>query len=57
LPKGEEVGKGCGRVNIVQILCTHVQKWKNDNCSNYSRNGGEENGEGENFKYDIFDTL
>jgi hypothetical protein len=26
----EEVGKGCGRVNIVQILCTHVCKWKND---------------------------
>jgi hypothetical protein len=21
---GEEVGKGCGRVNMVQILCTHV---------------------------------
>jgi hypothetical protein len=27
---GEEVGKGCGRVNIVQILCTHECKWKND---------------------------
>jgi hypothetical protein len=22
--RGEKVGKGCGRVNIVQILCTHV---------------------------------
>jgi hypothetical protein len=26
----EEVGKGYGRVNIVQILCTYVCKWKND---------------------------
>jgi hypothetical protein len=26
----EEVGKGHERVNIVQILCTHVCKWKND---------------------------
>jgi hypothetical protein len=26
----EEVGKGCRRVNIVQIECTHVCKWKND---------------------------
>jgi hypothetical protein len=23
---GEEVGKGYGRVNVVQILCTHVYK-------------------------------
>jgi hypothetical protein len=23
---GEEVGKGCGRVNMAQILCTHVCK-------------------------------
>jgi hypothetical protein len=30
--EGEEVGKGCGRVNIVQILCTHVCKWKNETC-------------------------
>jgi hypothetical protein len=54
---GEEVGKWCGRVNIVQILCTHVFKWKNDTCWNYSRNG-----EGQwrrmiewgKFKYDIW---
>jgi hypothetical protein len=26
----EEVRKGCRRVNMVQILCTHVYKWKND---------------------------
>jgi hypothetical protein len=25
-------GKGCGRVNIVQILCIHVCKWKNYTC-------------------------
>jgi hypothetical protein len=28
----EEVGKGHWRVNIEQILCTHVCKWKNDTC-------------------------
>jgi hypothetical protein len=26
-------------VNIVEILCTHVCKWKNETCWNYSRNG------------------
>jgi hypothetical protein len=25
-----EMGKVCWRMNIVQILCTHVHKWKND---------------------------
>jgi hypothetical protein len=46
---GDEVGKGCGRVIIVQILCTHVYKWKNDICQNYFGNGGiKENGEGVN---------
>jgi hypothetical protein len=29
---GDEEGKGCKRVNMVQILCTHVCKWKNDTC-------------------------
>jgi hypothetical protein len=28
----EEVGKGHGRVNMVQILCTHVCKWKKETC-------------------------
>jgi hypothetical protein len=28
----EEVGKGHERVNIVQILCIHVCKWKSDTC-------------------------
>jgi hypothetical protein len=26
--KGEEMGKGYGRVNMVEILCTNVCKWK-----------------------------
>jgi hypothetical protein len=26
----EDVGKGCRKVNMVQILCTHVYEWKND---------------------------
>jgi hypothetical protein len=30
--RGEDIGKGCRRVNIVQILCTHECKWKNDTC-------------------------
>jgi hypothetical protein len=27
-----DVGRGCRRVNKVQILCTHVCKWENDIC-------------------------
>jgi hypothetical protein len=30
--EGEEVGKGCKRVNMVQIKCTPVCRWKNDTC-------------------------
>jgi hypothetical protein len=30
--KGEEMGKGDGRVNAVQILCAHVCKCKNTCC-------------------------
>jgi hypothetical protein len=30
--RGEEKQKECRRVNIVQVLCTHVCKWKNDTC-------------------------
>jgi hypothetical protein len=30
--RGKEVRKGCGRLNIVHILCAHVYKWKNDTC-------------------------
>jgi hypothetical protein len=28
----EDVGNGCRRVNIVQILCTHLCKCKNEIC-------------------------
>jgi hypothetical protein len=28
--KGEVAEKGCRRVNMVQILCEHVCKYKND---------------------------
>jgi hypothetical protein len=38
---GKEVGKGCRRVNMVRIPCTHVCKWKNEICWNYSRHRGE----------------
>jgi hypothetical protein len=37
--RGEEAGKGCKKVNMMHILCTHVCKWKNDTCWNYSRPG------------------
>jgi hypothetical protein len=40
--KRKEVGKRCRIVNMVQILCIHVCKWKNDTCGNYSRNRGKE---------------
>jgi hypothetical protein len=29
---GEVAGDGCKRVNMVQILCTHACKCKNDSC-------------------------
>jgi hypothetical protein len=29
---GEDVEEGCKRLNIVQVLCTHVCKWKNYTC-------------------------
>jgi hypothetical protein len=42
----EEVGKGCVRVNIMQILCTHVCEWKNDTCETVP-GMGEEGDKGE----------
>jgi hypothetical protein len=30
--EGEDMGRDCRRVNIVQILCTHVYKWKTETC-------------------------
>jgi hypothetical protein len=29
---GEEVGKRCRRMDVVEILCTHVCKQKNETC-------------------------
>jgi hypothetical protein len=29
---GEDVRSGSRRVNIVQILCTHICKWRNETC-------------------------
>jgi hypothetical protein len=28
----KDIRKGCRRVNIVQMLCTRVCKWKNEAC-------------------------
>jgi hypothetical protein len=39
---GEDIRKVFRRVNVVEILCTYVWKWKNEICWNYSgmgRNG------------------
>jgi hypothetical protein len=36
-------GERCRRVNVLQILCTHVCKWKSENCWNYSWFGGGRN--------------
>jgi hypothetical protein len=41
----EDLEKGCRRVNMVEILCTHVYKWENETCFNYSRNRGREDKE------------
>jgi hypothetical protein len=30
--RGQDVGKRCRTVTMVQILCTHVCKWKNKTC-------------------------
>jgi hypothetical protein len=55
----EKVGKGYRRVNMVQILCTHVCKWKNQTCETISGMGRwiKENGVGYEFKYGIFGIL
>jgi hypothetical protein len=60
--RGEDVGKGCGKVNMVQILCTHVCKWKTrplETIPGMGERGGEikKNVEGGDLKYDIFDML
>jgi hypothetical protein len=33
---GEKVGIGCERVNMVEILCTLVCKWKNNTVETIS---------------------
>jgi hypothetical protein len=30
--KREDAGKGFRRVNMMPILCTHICKWKKENC-------------------------
>jgi hypothetical protein len=55
-PVGGVVRKVYRRENMVQILCTHVCKWKNGICSRNRRRGDKEQWRGE-FKYDIFDTI
>jgi hypothetical protein len=44
---------------VVQILCTHVCKWKNaaETIPGMGVRGMKENGGGSEFKYDIFDIL
>jgi hypothetical protein len=39
--EGENIRKGCRRMNLVEILCSHVWKWKNETCWNYSKYWGE----------------
>jgi hypothetical protein len=54
------VWKGCRRMNIVQILCTHVCKWKMITIETTPGMGVgriKENNRGGEFKYDIFDIL
>jgi hypothetical protein len=51
---------GTLKTMMMQIMCTHVCKWKNEICWNCSRNGGrglKENGGGGEFNYDMFDIL
>jgi hypothetical protein len=54
------VGEGDGRVNMVQILCTNVCKWKMIHIQTIPEIGGEgikQNDGGGEFKYDIFVIL
>jgi hypothetical protein len=51
-------GNGMG-MNMVQILCTHVCKWKSESVETLLGMGGGDKGEwsGGEFNYDIFDIL
>jgi hypothetical protein len=37
----EDIKKECRKVNMMEILCTHIWKWRNETYWNYSRNGGK----------------
>jgi hypothetical protein len=54
-------GKWWRRVNMVQILCAHVSKWKTKTCWTVPGMGVErkmkENGGGGKFKCNILDIL
>jgi hypothetical protein len=39
---------------MVEILCIHVWKWKNEAYWNYSKNGGENGGGGELYVVSTF---
>jgi hypothetical protein len=49
------VGKGDRRMNMVQIMCTHVCKFKNDTW--HQGRGIKNSCAGGEFKYDIVETL
>jgi hypothetical protein len=36
---GEDIDKWCRRVDLVEILCSPVSKWKNETYWNHSKNG------------------
>jgi hypothetical protein len=44
---GEDIRKGYRKVNMVEMLYTHVWKWKNEICRNYSKKGRKEEDKGE----------
>jgi hypothetical protein len=58
--EGEHIGKRCGRVNIVQILCTQVCNGKIIPVESVPGMRGEwikkKSGMGE-FKYDLFNIM
>jgi hypothetical protein len=38
---GKNKRKEGQRVKMMEVFWTHVGKWKNETCGNYSRNGGK----------------
>jgi hypothetical protein len=52
----EDIKKGCRRVNMVEILCTYICKWKMRLVETLPGMGGgeiQENDGGVEFNYDI----